>query len=95
MVGFVFESLELQIRLHVELCYYHLFGDYRYCLWLICIRVLESLKEGKRLPEARFSHLKIAAKAQNSVYELCSKQDTISNTPMPSTPPSGQSSLYD
>ncbi|KAL6907108.1 hypothetical protein GGI43DRAFT_380624 [Trichoderma evansii] len=56
--------------------------------------VLESLKEGKRLPEARFSHLKIAAKAQNSVYGLYSKQDTISR-PTPPDPPSGQSSLYD
>lgn len=57
--------------------------------------VLESLKDGKRLPEARFSPLKIAAKAQNSVYGLYSKQDTISNEPTPSIPPSGQSSLYD
>ncbi|KAK1246616.1 hypothetical protein MKX08_000418 [Trichoderma sp. CBMAI-0020] len=58
--------------------------------------VLESLKDGKRLPEARFSPLKIAAKAQNSVYGLCSKQDTLSNEPTSSIPPpSGQSSLYD
>ncbi|UKZ61911.1 uncharacterized protein TrAtP1_003173 [Trichoderma atroviride] len=57
--------------------------------------VMESLKDGKRLPEARFSPLKIAAKAQNSVYGLYSKQDTISNEPTPSLPPSGQSSLYD
>ncbi|KAL7923691.1 hypothetical protein ACQKWADRAFT_40913 [Trichoderma austrokoningii] len=56
--------------------------------------ILESLKQGKRLPEARFSHLKIAAKAQDSVYGLCSKQDTISE-PTPSVPPSGQSSHYD
>lgn len=33
-------------------------------------RVLESLKAGKRLPEARFSHLKVAAKGQGSVYGL-------------------------
>ncbi|KAM5352479.1 hypothetical protein ACJ41O_005202 [Fusarium nematophilum] len=37
-------------------------------------RVLESLKAGKRLPEARFSSTKIAPKAQGSVYGLFSKQ---------------------
>ncbi|RFU72313.1 hypothetical protein TARUN_9945 [Trichoderma arundinaceum] len=49
--------------------------------------VLESLKEGKRLPEACFSTLKIAAKAQDSVYGLYSNRDTISNT-KPSKPSS-------
>ncbi|KAK4071397.1 uncharacterized protein Triagg1_6058 [Trichoderma aggressivum f. europaeum] len=34
--------------------------------------VLQSLQEGKRLPEARFSNLKMAAKAQNSVYDTAS-----------------------
>ncbi|KAM0251455.1 hypothetical protein ACHAQJ_008207 [Trichoderma viride] len=48
--------------------------------------VLESLKEGKRLSEARFSHLKIAAKAQKSVYGLYSKQDASSKlTPVESS----------
>jgi len=35
--------------------------------------VLESIKAGKRLPEARFADLKIAAKNQQSVYGLYSK----------------------
>jgi len=35
--------------------------------------VLESIKAGKRLPEARFANLKIAAKTQGSVYGLCTK----------------------
>lgn len=35
-------------------------------------RVLESLKAGKRLPEARYSNLKVAAKGQGSVYKLYS-----------------------
>ncbi|KAF4985249.1 hypothetical protein FDECE_16701 [Fusarium decemcellulare] len=38
--------------------------------------VLESLKAGKRLPEARFSNMKVAPKAQGSVYGLFSKQST-------------------
>ncbi|KAL5085178.1 hypothetical protein Trisim1_010855 [Trichoderma cf. simile WF8] len=42
--------------------------------------VLQSLQEGKRLPEARFSNLKMAAKAQNSVYGLYSKQNAVSKT---------------
>lgn len=48
--------------------------------WLIRSRVLQSLQEGKRLPEARFSNLKMAAKAQNSVYGLYSKQNAASKT---------------
>ncbi|KAK5987084.1 hypothetical protein PT974_11202 [Cladobotryum mycophilum] len=36
--------------------------------------VLESLKAGKRLPEARFSNVKTALKGQGSVYGLYSKQ---------------------
>jgi hypothetical protein len=35
---------------------------------LLPLRVLESLKAGKRLPEARFSNLKVALKGQDSVY---------------------------
>lgn len=35
--------------------------------------VLESIKAGKRLPETRFSNLKIASKGQQSVYGLYSK----------------------
>ncbi|KAJ4856045.1 hypothetical protein T069G_09413 [Trichoderma breve] len=42
--------------------------------------VLQSLQEGKRLPEARFSNLKMAAKAQNSVYGLYFKQNAVSKT---------------
>lgn len=36
-------------------------------------RVLESIKAGKRLPEARFANLKIAAKGQQSVLSVFSK----------------------
>ncbi|KAL7948865.1 hypothetical protein V8C42DRAFT_231096 [Trichoderma barbatum] len=49
--------------------------------------VLQSLQEGKRLPEARFSNLKMAAKAQNSVYGLYSKQNGVSEAAR-SNPPS-------
>jgi hypothetical protein len=35
--------------------------------------VLESLKHGKRLPEAQFTNLKIAAKGQQSVYGIFKK----------------------
>ncbi|KAH7026162.1 uncharacterized protein B0I36DRAFT_330013 [Microdochium trichocladiopsis] len=35
--------------------------------------VLESIKAGKRLPEARFANLKVAPKSQQSVYGLCPK----------------------
>ncbi|KAI0885662.1 uncharacterized protein GGS22DRAFT_161537 [Annulohypoxylon maeteangense] len=35
--------------------------------------VIESIKAGKRLPEAKFSNLKIASKGQQSVYGLYSK----------------------
>ncbi|UKZ83294.1 hypothetical protein TrVFT333_011102 [Trichoderma virens FT-333] len=42
--------------------------------------VLQSIQEGKRLPEARFSNLKMAVKAQNSVYGLYSKGDATSKT---------------
>ncbi|KAF7555612.1 hypothetical protein G7046_g6523 [Stylonectria norvegica] len=36
--------------------------------------VLESIKAGKRLPEARFSNMKVAPKGQGSVYGLYAKQ---------------------
>lgn len=42
--------------------------------------VLESLKAGKRLPEARFSNLKIASKGQQSVYGLYSKLSTTATS---------------
>ncbi|KAH8671002.1 hypothetical protein BX600DRAFT_509717 [Xylariales sp. PMI_506] len=55
--------------------------------------VLESIKAGKRLPEGRFSNLKIAAKAQPSVFDLASvalaknpEAPAYDNEP----PPSGQ-----
>lgn len=32
-------------------------------------RILESLKSGKRLPEARFSNARMASSAQASVYD--------------------------
>jgi hypothetical protein len=31
-------------------------------------RVLESIKAGKRLPEARFANVKVASRRQQSVY---------------------------
>lgn len=37
-------------------------------------RVLESLKAGRRLPEARFGNLKVATKAQPSVYSAFAKR---------------------
>ncbi|KAI1140386.1 hypothetical protein F5Y05DRAFT_378210 [Hypoxylon sp. FL0543] len=39
--------------------------------------VLESIKAGKRLPEARFSNLKIAPKGQQSVYGLYSRPKVV------------------
>ncbi|PTB68091.1 hypothetical protein BBK36DRAFT_1194878 [Trichoderma citrinoviride] len=42
--------------------------------------VLQSLQEGRRLPEARFSDVKMAAKAQNSVYGLYTKHDAGSRS---------------
>ncbi|KAH0495140.1 hypothetical protein TgHK011_008707 [Trichoderma gracile] len=42
--------------------------------------VLQSLQEGRRLPEARFSNVKMAAKAQNSVYGLYTKHDAGSRS---------------
>lgn len=36
-------------------------------------RVLESVKAGRRLPEARFTNLKVASKGQPSVYGAFSK----------------------
>lgn len=41
------------------------------CIQANMCRVLESLKAGIRLPEARFSNVKVAAKGQGSVYALC------------------------
>ncbi|KAM0254094.1 hypothetical protein ACHAP5_000080 [Fusarium lateritium] len=38
--------------------------------------ILESLKAGKRLPEARFSNTKMAPKAQGSVYNMFSRQSS-------------------
>ncbi|KAI0509419.1 BRCA1 C terminus domain-containing protein [Xylaria bambusicola] len=50
--------------------------------------VLESIKAGKRLPEARFADLKIAARGQQSVYGLYSRQkDTTSADVDESQPP--------
>ncbi|KAI1439167.1 BRCA1 C terminus domain-containing protein [Xylaria sp. CBS 124048] len=42
--------------------------------------VLESIKAGKRLPESRFVDLKIAPRAQNSVYGLSSSLSTGGET---------------
>jgi hypothetical protein len=56
--------------------------------------VLESIKVGKRLPEARFADLKIASRCQQSVYGLYSRheENTSSASVDESRPlPSGQS----
>ncbi|EFZ01760.2 hypothetical protein X797_004370 [Metarhizium robertsii] len=42
--------------------------------------VLESLKAGKRLPEARFSNVKVAARGQGSVYGLSSGSGVAGGT---------------
>ena len=39
------------------------------------IRVIESLKAGKRLPEAQFSNMSLAPKNQKSVYGMFKKTD--------------------
>ncbi|KAI0813171.1 BRCA1 C terminus domain-containing protein [Xylaria sp. FL0064] len=54
--------------------------------------VLESIKAGKRLPEARFAELKIASKGQQSVYNLYSgqKDTTTAGVGESQPPPSGQ-----
>ncbi|KAK4121127.1 hypothetical protein N657DRAFT_138188 [Parathielavia appendiculata] len=48
--------------------------------------VLESIKAGKRLPEARFANLKIAARSQQSVLGAFSKADGNTQQPTESTP---------
>ena len=40
-----------------------------------CFRVLESIKAGKRLPEAQFSNMSIAPKGQKSVYGMFKKTE--------------------
>ena len=42
-------------------------------------RVLESIRAGKRLPEAQFAILSIAPKNQKSVYGIFKKADTSSD----------------
>ncbi|KAL8681265.1 MAG: hypothetical protein Q9224_006868, partial [Gallowayella concinna] len=42
--------------------------------------VLESLKAGKRLPEAQFSNITLAAKGQKSVYGMFSKEKSSGST---------------
>jgi hypothetical protein len=49
-------------------------------------RVLESIKAGKRLPEARFANLKIAARRQQSVLGAFSKADGSTQQPAADTP---------
>ncbi|KAL7623002.1 hypothetical protein AAE478_006681 [Parahypoxylon ruwenzoriense] len=51
--------------------------------------VLESIKAGKRLPEARFSNLRMASKGQQSVYGLYSKPKPKPK-PKIDPPPNGQ-----
>jgi hypothetical protein len=49
-------------------------------------RVLESIKAGKRLPEARFANLKIAARAQQSVLGAFPKADGSAQQPAVANP---------
>lgn len=49
-------------------------------------RVLESIKTGKRLPEARFANLKIAARGQHSVLGAFSKADGSMQQPAVAKP---------
>jgi hypothetical protein len=49
-------------------------------------RVLESINAGKRLPEARFANLKIAARSQQSVLGAFSKADGSTQQPAANTP---------
>lgn len=44
-------------------------------------RVLESLKAGRRLPEAQFSNITLAAKGQKSVYGMFAKEVPSGNPP--------------
>ncbi|KAK9782513.1 putative BRCT domain-containing protein [Seiridium cardinale] len=47
--------------------------------------VLESIKAGKRLPEARFGTLKIAPKGQQSVFQMASNPTKTTSYPAPLT----------
>lgn len=49
-------------------------------------RALESIKAGKRLPEARFANLKIAARGQQSVLGAFSKDDGSTQRPAADVP---------
>lgn len=40
------------------------------------LRVIESLKVGKRLPEAQFSNMSLAPKSQKSVYGMFKKTES-------------------
>ncbi|KAK8048781.1 hypothetical protein PG994_010511 [Apiospora phragmitis] len=66
-------------NLSIPLQFDFLFSSpYPLCKRLITSRILESIRAGKRLPEARFSNLKVASKGQQSVFGLFSKP-----TPLP------------
>lgn len=43
-------------------------------------RVIESIKAGKRLSEAQFSNLKVAAKGQQTVYDMFKKVGSPAST---------------
>lgn len=52
--------------------------------------ILESIKAGKRLPETRFSNLKVASKGQQSVYGLYPKAKGTPKQDKSHPPPNGQ-----
>lgn len=47
---------------------------------LLSHRVLESMDAGKRLPEAQFTNLKVAAKGQQTVYGIFRKADSTGSS---------------
>lgn len=49
-------------------------------------RVLESIKAGKRLPEARFANLKLAARGQGSVHGSFMAKGTDTSGQLPPAP---------
>lgn len=56
--------------------------------------VLESIKAGKRLPEARFTNLKVAPIGQQSVYSTFLKNKTVQNTESTIISRDGQSTAH-
>lgn len=74
MVGVDFRKLPFACCVFASASHHH--GGWKQKvddLFIMIGRVLESIKAGKRLPEARFANLSIAAKGQKSVHGLFTK----------------------